>query len=51
MMVNRAISKRVGDGRRRPDWTFEEFTEALDSLPEVLENLVRQIKKVQNAQG
>jgi DNA repair protein RadD len=51
MMVNRAIAKRVGDGKRRPDWTFEEFTEALDSLPEVLENLVRQIKKVQNAQG
>lgn len=51
MMVNRAISKRVGDRKRRSDWTFEEFTEALDSLPEVLENLVRQIKKVQNAKG
>ena len=38
-------------GKRRVDWTFEEFTEALDLLPEVLDNLVRQIKKVQHAEG
>lgn len=51
MMVNRAVSKRVGEGKPRPGWSFEEFTQAIDLLPEVLENLVRQIKKVQHAQG
>ncbi len=51
MMVNKAVSKKVGEGKRRPDWSFEEFTAALDLLPDVLESLVRQIKKVQHAQG
>ena len=51
MMVNKAISKKVGEGKRRPDWTFEEFTAALDLLPELLDSLVRQVKKVQHAEG
>jgi excisionase family DNA binding protein len=51
MMVNKAVSKRVGEGKPRPGWSFEEFTEAIDLLPDVLENLVRQIKKVQHAEG
>lgn len=51
MMVNKAVSKRVGEGKRRAGWSFEEFTEALEGLPDVLDNLVRQIKKVQRAEG
>lgn len=47
-MVNQAIAKKVGDGRRRADWTTEEFLEAMEILPEILNNLVREIKKIQN---
>ncbi len=51
MMVNRAVSTRAGEGKPRRGWSFEEFTAAIDLLPEVLENLVRQIKKAQHAEG
>ena len=50
MMVNTDIAKTVGDGRKRPEWTFEEFTTASQTLPVILENLVRQIKAAQNEQ-
>lgn len=48
MMVNTAIAKVVGDGRKRQEWSFEEFAEANDALPRILDNLVRQIKKAQS---
>jgi hypothetical protein len=48
MMVNTAIAKIVGDGRKRPEWSFEEFVDASEALPKILDNLVRQIKKAQN---
>jgi DNA repair protein RadD len=46
-MVNEAIGKRVGDGRKRPEWAFEEFVKATEMLPDVLNDLVRQLKKAQ----
>lgn len=49
MMVNQAIGKKVGGGRKRPEWSFEEFDAATRELPGILDNLVRQLKKAQNA--
>jgi DNA repair protein RadD len=49
IMVNQAISKRVGDGRKRPEWAFEEFVAATEELPGILNDLVRQLKKAQDA--
>ena len=48
MMVNKAIVKHVGGGRKRPEWSFEEFVSATEVLPSILNNLVRQIKRVQS---
>ena len=51
-MVNQSVAKMVGEGRKRHEWSIEEFTEALDQLPNILDRLVREIKKLQNvAQG
>ena len=49
VMVNQAIAKRVGAGRKRPEWSFEEFVAATDELPGILDSLVRQLKSAQNA--
>ena len=49
MMVNHEIAKRVGDGRKRPEWPLEEFVAAAEELPGILNDLVRQLKKAQNA--
>ena len=49
MMVNHEIAKRVGDGRKRPEWSLEEFVAATEILPGILNDLVRQLKKAQNA--
>ena len=48
IMVNKAIAKNIGDGRKRPEWSFEEFVAASEALPDILNNLVRQIKQAQN---
>ena len=48
MMVNQAIAKKVGDGRKRPEWSFEEFVAAKEALPDILNNLVRQLKRTQD---
>lgn len=48
MMVNNGIAKTVGGGRKRPEWTFEEFIAATEALPGILDNLVRQLKASQN---
>jgi len=53
-MVNEGIAKRVGAGRKRAEWSTEEYTAAIQLLPEVLNGLVREVKKVkkvQNAEG
>ena len=49
IMVNQAIAKRVGDGRKRPEWSLEEFVAATEELPRILNDLVRQLKRAQNA--
>ena len=49
MMVNKAIANNVGDGRKRPEWSLEEFVAAKEALPSILDNLVRQIKSAQDA--
>ena len=49
IMVNQAIAKRVGGGRKRPEWSLEEFVAATEELPGILNDLVRRLKKAQNA--
>ena len=49
IMVNQAVARKVGGGRKRPEWSVEEFTVAMEELHGVLNDLVRQIKKAQNA--
>ena len=51
MMINKNIKSSVGNELSREKWSFEQYSEGLNKLPEVLEGLVRQIKKVQNAKG
>ena len=48
MMVNQAIAQRVGNGRKRPEWSLGEFEAAKVALSDVLNALVREIKKAQN---
>ena len=48
-MVNEGISKRVANGRKRQEWTTEEFAMAMTLLPEVLDGLVREVRKLQDA--
>lgn len=47
-MVNTDIKKMVGDGRERHEWSTEEFGAAMEILPNILNNRVRQIKRAQN---
>lgn len=48
VMVNQAMSKHVGEGKKRQQWTINEFNAAMESLPEVLNGLVREIRRLQN---
>jgi DNA repair protein RadD len=50
-MVNEQLARRIGDGRKRAAWTTEEFASGIELLPEILDRLVREIKKIQNAAG
>lgn len=50
-MVNETIMKRVGNGKKRAEWTSEEFASAMAVLPDVLNGLVREVKGLQNAKG
>jgi excisionase family DNA binding protein len=50
-MVNEGIAKRVGGGKKRQEWSLDEFNAATGALPEILDGLVREIKKLQNAKG
>ena len=49
IMVNQAVARKVGGGRKRPEWSVEEFTVAMEELHGILNDLVRQIKKAQHA--
>lgn len=48
-MVNQGISKLEPSGKKRQDWTTEEFQDATKALPEILNGLVKEIKKLQTA--
>ena len=50
-MVNQGIAKKVGGGRKRAEWSTDEFTAAIQLLPEILNGLVREVKEAQNAEG
>jgi hypothetical protein len=47
-MVNEELDKRVGTGRKRSEWATEEFRNAIESLTGILEDLTRQLKKLQD---
>ncbi len=49
-MVNQRLTKRTG-GKKRGEWAIEEFQSALESLPEILNALVRELKKLQDVKG
>jgi hypothetical protein len=47
-MVNEQLDKRIGKGRKRAEWTGAEFVAGIQALPEILDALTREIKKLQN---
>jgi hypothetical protein len=50
-MVNEGLAKRVGSGKKRQAWTTEEFATGISILPGILNALVRELKKLQDAKG
>ena len=47
-MVNEQLDKNIGKGRKRAEWTTDEFKSGIDSLPGILDALTREIKKLQD---
>ena len=47
-MVNERLDKRFGAGRKRAAWATEEFGVAMIGLGEILEDLTREVKKLQD---
>jgi DNA repair protein RadD len=47
-MVNEQLDKRFGDGRKRSAWATEEFGVAMIGLGEILNDLTREVKKLQD---
>jgi DNA repair protein RadD len=47
-MVNEQLDKRIGQGRKRVAWSNEEFGAATNGLPEILNSLTRELKKLQD---
>jgi len=47
-MVNEQIDKRFGAGRKRVVWATEEFGVATIGLEEILNDLTREVKKLQD---
>jgi hypothetical protein len=47
-MANEQVDKRFGQGRNRSEWTIEEFGVATLGLGEILNDLTREIKKLQD---
>lgn len=50
-MVNEGIKRRVAQGRKRQEWTTEEFAMAMSLLTDILDGLVREVKKLQDVKG
>jgi hypothetical protein len=52
-MLNRSLKKKIGD-KERDDWTIEDYRLALDALPTISSDLVRQLfaaKKGKDGKG
>lgn len=47
-MVNEQLDKRVGKGRKRAEWTVDEFKTGISELTGILDALTREIKKLQD---
>jgi DNA repair protein RadD len=47
-IVNEQLDKRIGGGRKRAQWATEEFGVAMIGLTEILNDLTREIKKLQD---
>lgn len=47
-MVNEQLEKRIGKGKKRAEWTVDEFGVGMRSLSEILNDLTREIKRLQN---
>jgi DNA repair protein RadD len=47
-MVNEQLDKRVGNGKKRAGWTVAEFGAGISGLTQILNDLTREIKKLQN---
>jgi len=47
-MVNEQVDKRFGKGRKRSEWTVEEFAVGMRGLEGILNDLTREIKKLQD---
>ena len=48
VMVNEKVDRQVGKGRKRSEWTVDEFVDAMNQLPSILNNLTREVKKLQD---
>jgi excisionase family DNA binding protein len=48
MMVNEQIDKRYGRGRKRAEWAVDEFAPAMSGLSGILDDLTREVKKLQS---
>lgn len=48
MMVNEQIDKRFGRGRKRAEWAVDEFAPVMSGLSGILDDLTREIKKLQS---
>jgi excisionase family DNA binding protein len=48
MMVNEQIDKRFGSGRKRAEWTTDEFAAVMRGIADILDDLTREIKKLQS---
>lgn len=47
-MVNEKLDTSIGKGRKRAEWTTDEFVAGITALSEILNGLTREIKKLQN---
>jgi hypothetical protein len=47
-MVNEQLDKRFGTGRKRAEWATEEFGVAIIGLGEILNDLTREVKRLQD---
>jgi hypothetical protein len=46
--VNEQIDKRYGRGRKRAEWAVDEFAPAMSGLSGILDDLTREVKKLQS---